>query len=161
MIELDDLDRALLSELQENAYRTHAELARKLDTSKTTVTRRIGRMLSNGVMEIVAVPDLKHVGLNISVLIGLKVDNERLDSIVEQLIVKSAVYYVVVVTGRYDVVIAVGFASITELTRFLKRDLSSIAGITNSETLVCLEVKKRIPGMCFELPASRPNPASG
>ncbi len=143
MFELDGLDRKLISELQKDAYRTHTELARCLGTSKTTVTRRMQRLLNNGVFRIVGVINPQKVGLGTSALIGLDVSLHNVDAVIEQLAARPEVNLITVVTGRYDIVISVTVNSAAELARFLRKEIASIDGVTESETLLALETMKQ------------------
>lgn len=147
MFYLDDLNRRLVVELQKDAYETHAELARRLGTSKTTVTRRIQRLLGEGVIRIVAVPDPRKLGLNVSALIGLSVDLKAIDAICDQLSAKPQVQMVAVIAGRYDIIISVALASTEELANFVTHELATIDGVRDSETLMAMEVRKQTPGV--------------
>lgn len=145
MYDLDSLDRRLVLELQQDAYRTPTELAGILGTSKTTVTRRIRRLLREGVVKIIAVPNPEKIGLETSVLIGLNVDLHSLDQVIEQLAAKSHVHLLAVVTGRYDIVIGVTLSSVQELAGFVRKEIAAIDGVRDSETLVALEIRKQTP----------------
>lgn len=48
---LDELDRALLRLLQEDARRSHRDLARRTGSTQPTVTSRLGRMEDAGVIQ--------------------------------------------------------------------------------------------------------------
>ena len=48
---LDDIDRRILSELQDNASQSLEVIARKVGSSKTAVWKRVHRLMSAGVIE--------------------------------------------------------------------------------------------------------------
>ncbi len=141
--DLDDLDRKLIAELQQDAYRTHASLARMLGVSKTTITRRIQRLLNNGTLRIIGVLNASKIGLNTSALIGLNVNLRESEKIIDKLMGKPQVHLLALVTGRYDVVIGVTVASTAELAQFVTKDVAGIDGVNSSETLFALEIKKQ------------------
>ena len=143
MVRLDDLDRRLISELQQDGYRSHAELARMLGTSKTTIARRIKRLVDDGVMKIVGVLDVKKVGLTTQALICLNIDIKHIDSVLQQLVSKREVHWSVVATGRYDIITFVTVASTAELGQFLRQEIAGIPGILQTETLLVLETRRR------------------
>lgn len=145
MFTLDDLDRGLISELQKDGYRSHAELARKFGSSKSTVTRRIQRLIAEGVVRIVAAVDADMIGLSTSAMIGLNVDPKHINSILEQLSAKSQVHMLAHVAGRYNIVAIIAVSSSKELARFVKKEIAAIEGIWASETLLALEIKKGPP----------------
>jgi DNA-binding Lrp family transcriptional regulator len=45
-------------------------------------------------------------------------------------------------TGRFDIMANVQFVSIDELYAFLRKELPKIEGLKNSETAICLRVRK-------------------
>ena len=145
MVSLDDLDKRLIAEMQKNGDRPHAELARSLGTSKSTVTRRIQRLINEGVVRIVAVVDADMIGLSTSALIGLNVDPKHIDSILEQLGANPRVHLLALVTGRWDIVAVIAVASSKELAHFVREEIVSIEGVRASETLLALELKKKPP----------------
>ncbi len=140
---LDELDRKLIAELQQDAYRTHASLAQMLGVSKTTITRRIQRLLDNGTLRIIGVLDASKIGLNTSALIGLNVNLRNSEAIISHLTTKPQVHLLALVTGRYDIVIGVTVGSTAELAQFVTKDVASIDGVQSSETLFALEIKKQ------------------
>jgi Lrp/AsnC family transcriptional regulator for asnA, asnC and gidA len=145
VVNLDDLDKRLITEMQKNGDRPHAELARSLGTSKSTVTRRIQRLIKEGVVRIVAIVDADMIGLSTAALVGLNVDPKHVDSILEQLGAKRQVHLLALVTGRYDIVAVIAVASSQELAHFVREEIISIEGIRASETLLALELKKKPP----------------
>jgi Lrp/AsnC family transcriptional regulator for asnA, asnC and gidA len=143
VIDLDDLDKRLIAAMQKNGDCSHTELARSLGTSKSTVTRRIQRLINEGVVRIVAVVDADMIGLSTSALIGLNVDPKHIDSILEQLGAKPQVHLLAPVTGRYDIVAVIAVASSKELAHFVREEIVSIDGVRASETHLALELKKK------------------
>ncbi len=142
MVTLDDLDRKLISELQKDGYRAHTELARRFGTSKSTVTRRIRRLITEGVVRIVAAVDADMIGLGSSAMIGLNVDPKHIDSVLEQLAAKSQVHMLALVAGRYNIAAIIAVPSPKELAHFVMKELAGIEGIRASETLLALEIRK-------------------
>lgn len=61
-VSLDGLDRKLIQKLQVNGQKTNVALAKELTISESTVRRRIERLQREGVIKIVAVPNLRKIG---------------------------------------------------------------------------------------------------
>jgi DNA-binding Lrp family transcriptional regulator len=51
MISLDDHDRAILHQLDQNARQTYSQMAEKLDLTKNAVSYRIKKMMKNGIIK--------------------------------------------------------------------------------------------------------------
>lgn len=153
MLELDDLDMKLITEVQDKGFRAHSELARSLGVSKSTATRRLRRLIDHGVVRIVAAVDADMIGLSTAALIGLNVVPKHLDSILGLLEKKPQVHMLVTVAGRYDIVAIIAVGSSKELAQFVKNEIATIDGIRASETLFALEIRKGPP--LFVVPHNR------
>ncbi len=66
---LDDLDRGIIRILQRDGRTPNTDVARALDVTETTIRNRVTRLLDDGLIEIVAVPTPKAVGLTMSAII--------------------------------------------------------------------------------------------
>lgn len=65
MKKLKDTDYKILSELVKNSKISDRELAKKIDVSQSTVTRRRGRLESRGLLNYTAIPDFGRLGFEI------------------------------------------------------------------------------------------------
>lgn len=139
---IDDLDRKLILELQKGRYSRYASLAKKLQVSQSTVSRRISRLVKERIVRIVALPNIRALGYEADAFIAMNVDVSKIEDICEKLGTHPNVYTVSVVFGRWDIVISVLFYSLDLLTEFIKKDLSHIEGIRRIETLYVAEIKK-------------------
>lgn len=139
---IDDLDRKLILELQKGRYSRYASLARKMQVSQSTVSRRINRLVKERIVRIVALPNIRALGYEGDALIAMNVDLGKIDDICEKLGTNPHVYTVSVVFGRWDIVISVLFQSVDLLTEFIKKELSHLEGVRTIETLYVAEIKK-------------------
>ncbi|MDH3189302.1 MAG: AsnC family transcriptional regulator, partial [Acidimicrobiia bacterium] len=106
---LDDLDLGIVSILQADGRTSNREVGRKLGVSEATVRNRISRLLSEDLIEIVAVPTPRAVGMTLSAIIGVSVSLRSLEDVLAQLVTKSEVRYVGIATGRYEIIIEAFF----------------------------------------------------
>ncbi len=80
---MDDIDRTILSMLQDNADLPGKVIAEAVGLSTSAVERRIGRLKQAGVIEkIVAVVSPEAVGRTLSVLVELEIQNEHRHTLV-------------------------------------------------------------------------------
>lgn len=141
--ELDVVDRCLIALLQTDGRLSHAEIARRLGVPEPTVRRRMKRLLDEGAMQIVAVPDPHKIGYGIHAIVGAKVQPGRAGDVVAALMAMRQVRYVGVTAGTYDVVTEALFKDNEDLRVFLTETLGQIDGLQATETSYVLQVAKR------------------
>src|SRR6188472_1896182 len=100
---LDDIDRAIVRELQEDGRRTFREIGRKLDLSERTIRTRVRRMQDDGVLRILAFADPYRVGDSVLAMVLIRVATGAHDRVVETLTEWPEVSYISSLLGRSDV----------------------------------------------------------
>jgi len=144
-VKIDSLDERLIKLLQKDARRSSDVLAKQLKVSPATVRRRMRRLIQNGTMRIAAIADPAKIGLPLAVMIALHVEHDKLDSVVEQLYKRPEVGWLSSTTGRFDIMALARFPSAEGLSKFIQKEITEIDGIRDSETFVCLNIKKDLP----------------
>ena len=139
---LDEIDRRVIKILQADGRRPNTEIARELHVSETTIRKRVSELVSLGLINIVAVPTPRAVGLNLSAIIGISVNLPKLREISEELKRQKEVRYVGVSTGRYDIIVEAFFFDQQHFLDFISSKLSRMDGITSLETSMILDVVK-------------------
>ena len=139
---LDDLDKSIIKCLQADGRRPYAQIGRQLQVPEATVRQRAERLIHRGVIQIVGVTDPLAMGFQQPALIGLKVDAARLDAIAAEIAELDEVTYLVVTTGRFDLMCEVVCEDNEHLLRVLTERLAVIDGIRSTETLVELRFVK-------------------
>src|ERR1700740_1999030 len=139
---LDEVDRRLLRILKADGRRPNTEIARELHLSETTIRKRIAQLVSQGLINIVAVPTPRAVGMNLSAIIWISVMLPQLRAVSEELKRQREVRYVGVSTGRYDIIVEAFFFNQGHFLDFISSRLGKMDGITGLETSVILDVVK-------------------
>jgi len=75
---LDELDKRVIKILQDDGRRPNTDIAKELRVSETTVRKRISQLVSGGLINNVAVPRPRAVGLNLSAIIHISILLPRL-----------------------------------------------------------------------------------
>jgi Lrp/AsnC family transcriptional regulator, regulator for asnA, asnC and gidA len=128
--------------LQVDGRKPNTEIARELGLSETTVRKRISQLVSRGLINIVAVPTPRAIGMNLSAIIGISVVLPKLREISEELKRQREVRYAGVSTGRYDIIVEAFFFDQQHFLDFISTRLGRLEGITSLETSVILDVVK-------------------
>ena len=143
MADIDIVDRCLIALLQTDGRLSHAEIARKLAIPEPTVRRRMKRLLDDGAMQIVAVPDPHKIGYPIHAIVGAKIQPGRTSDVVSALMALRQVRYIGVTAGTYDIVVEALFKDNDDLRVFLTETLGRVEGLLGTETSYVLQVAKR------------------
>lgn len=139
---LDELDRAILRQLEEDGRRAFREIARTLGTSEATVRARVKRMQDLEILRIVAFADPERLGNQQLALAMITVDPERHTDVVTALTKLSQVSYVSTLLGRADICAEIATADNVELWEFLKTQVNTIKGVRSVETMSVVHVHK-------------------
>lgn len=139
---VDALDRSIIKMLQSNGRLGNSEIARALDTTETTVRKRIAWLIDERLMSIVAVPTPEAAGAQLSAIIGISVALPALHEVAEALRTYPEIRYVGMSAGRYDVMVEAFFSDQEHMLDFVTDKLGSLTGITDVETSIILKVIK-------------------
>ncbi len=161
----DEFDRKIIALLQQDGRLSNVEVARSLGLTEGTVRKRLDRLLSDGIIRIMAVADPGTLGLTASVVIGIQTDLGQINEVAQRLAALPEVHCVNIVTGTYDVMIEAVLPTGEHLLSFLIDKLATIPGVKRTETSHVLQVVKRacdwtVPGTSAERLRSVAVPAS-
>lgn len=156
----DTLDRQIISLLQQDGRVCYAEIARALDVSEATARRRVERLITEGVIEVVACVEPRRIGLQAEALVYLQCDLDKLTQIGQRLAAMPEVREALYTSGAHDMVLRIVLPSGDDLLPFLTRRVAPIPGIKTTQTSYILHKEKRIKDwQVAELPEEdRPTP---
>ena len=103
MVELDEIDRKLLSALLDDGRLYQRQLAGLIGVAQGTVTNRLNRLTESGVIKGYHVNlDAKKIGWSMTVLIGLRIEKRSIMSVQGIIANDPRVISVYDVTGEFD-----------------------------------------------------------
>ena len=141
-LELDEVDRAILRSLRQNARMSLQEMSRKSGISDATIQFRLKRMKASGVIErftITANPAA--TGYAVTAIMLVQTDTERHDQTVSALARIPEITEVYGILGEYDLFVKVWSGSLEELNSLINDRIRSIEGIEDLHEMV---VAKRV-----------------
>ncbi len=141
---VDSLDEQIVRLLGQNAQQNSETLAKQLNVSAATVRRRLRKLTRSDLLRIVGVVDPASFGFPVIVLFAFDIVHDKVELATKQLSELPGVRFVSTITGRYDVMAIARFRSTERLSEFMTKDLAQLEGCRDSETFVCLQVKKGI-----------------
>ncbi len=149
--DLDDTDKSILTELQNDSSISNVELARRISLSPPAVHARIKRLEELGyVRQYAAILDREMVGYDLLCLVNVTLEMHHIENInlfrdaVTQMPEVLECYFI---TGEFDYLIKVAARSRKELERFLMEKLTPIPGIARIATSIVLTEIKFTTGL--------------
>jgi Lrp/AsnC family transcriptional regulator for asnA, asnC and gidA len=139
---LDDVNKHIIDQLQQDGRMSYAALAKKIGLSEAAARQRVQRMLDAGMMQIVAVTDPLTLGFHRQVMIGLKVEGD-MRAVAEKIAQIPEVDYVVVCAGSYDILAELVCTDDEHLLGLLNDKIRTIDGVRSTETYVYLKLAKQ------------------
>jgi Lrp/AsnC family transcriptional regulator for asnA, asnC and gidA len=97
-----------------------------------------------GYLKVVAVTNPLMMGMRTMALIGIHTDGVKMLQVAEEISKIEEVVYLVVVSGRYDIICEVFCRDHEDLLKFLTEKLAKIDGIRETESFIHLKIVKEI-----------------
>lgn len=99
---LDQVDRMIIRQVQADGRMSFTEIATNTGTSATSAADRFRRLVADGIVRIVAMPDPTRIGLHLSGLIHLVLDRPTRE-VVERLRGVPEIGFITVMSGSYPI----------------------------------------------------------
>jgi DNA-binding Lrp family transcriptional regulator len=140
-LQLNDLDRQLIAQLQSNARASTADLARSLGVARTTVVSRLAKLESNGVIVGYTVRLGATEGAQgIQAFVSLAVSPKSAKSVIDRLSMLPELRQLAAVSGEFDY-LAVLRAPSTQRLDALLDEIGVIEGVIRTTTSVLLAMR--------------------
>jgi DNA-binding Lrp family transcriptional regulator len=138
---LDDLDLAILAELEQNARMPISELARRLDSPNSTIRDRIRGLEESGVIQgYTAIINPGKLGLGIKAIIqASRAQSVSLEDFYTEAVEFPEVTCMQLVTGETDQLITVHVHDVEHLKEVIFHKVGALPGLTKSNTTIVLE----------------------
>ena len=142
-LDLDEVDRAILSSLRENARISLQEISRRSGVSDATIQFRLRRLKSNGVIERFTIATSPAAtGYAVTAIILVQTDGDRHDRTVSELVKVPQITEVYGVLGEYDLFLKVWCRSLDELKVIINDNIRSLQGIEDLHEIIVMERAK-------------------
>lgn len=141
---MDDTDNLIIEALQKDGRVAFAQIAQQLNVSPGMIRMRYNRLVEMGVLRVVAITNPLRLGYTTMAMIGVRTDGERMLEVAEKVASLDEVIYLIVVSGRFDILAEVVCKDHEHLLRFLTEKLYAIEGVRESETFIHLKITKEV-----------------
>jgi DNA-binding Lrp family transcriptional regulator len=141
-MDIDEIDIAIMKEVQEDSKTSYRDIAKKLGLSVGTVHNRVKKMSNMGIIKsFAAVLDPEKLGFDLTAVILMQVDGGHIVDVEKTVAKSKSVMAVYDTTGDYDIITIAKFRSREELNSFIKETLK-MPNVKRSVTSIVLNVVK-------------------
>lgn len=141
---LDKIDLHIIEAMRKDGREAFAQIAEQLNVSPGMIRQRYNRLVEMGYLKVVAVTNPLMMGKRTMAMIGVRTDGRRLLEVAEHLTKFDEVVYIVVVSGRYDLMIEVFCRDHEDLLKFMTEKLAKVDGVRETESFMHLKIIKEI-----------------
>jgi DNA-binding Lrp family transcriptional regulator len=135
VLELDELDLAVISALAHDGRQSNREIGRQLGVSDGTIRARLRRMEDVGMLRITAQVDPYRVGtVGAWAFLGVETEGADTKATAEQLAAIPEISLVAITAGRHDLFVHAATSTRTRLVDLIVNELRELPGIRTTET---------------------------
>ena len=139
---LDNVDRAIIEELEKDSRTSQRKLASKIGVAQGTITNRMQRLENNGVIKGYGVKlDAESVGWGMTIMAGLRIEKGRMIEVQEKIASDPRVFTVYDITGDWDSMVLARVEDRSDLDD-LTKSVFTLEGVVRSFTHVVLNTVK-------------------
>jgi Lrp/AsnC family transcriptional regulator for asnA, asnC and gidA len=138
---LDDIDRRIIDQLQEEGRRPYTEIARAVGISEASVRQRVASLTERGVIQIVAATSPIALGM-IQAFISVRVAGPGMQRAAELIAAIPEVDYVAVCTGPTDLLVGAVCRDNEHLLEVVTNGIRDVPGVVETDTAVILSELK-------------------
>jgi Lrp/AsnC family transcriptional regulator for asnA, asnC and gidA len=138
---VDELDRGIIEALQANGRVPFRRIAARLGVSEATVRARYARLVSAGILQVVAVTNPLGLGYE-QALVAVKTSGAP-DEIADEISRWPEADYVIATAGQFDIVVEIVASDRRHLLELTNR-MRSLPDVVSTETFMYLEMWKQL-----------------
>jgi Lrp/AsnC family transcriptional regulator for asnA, asnC and gidA len=142
--DLDKIDIQIMDALREDGRIAFAQIADQLGVSPGMIRMRYNRMVEMGFLKVVAITNPLRMGYEAMAMIGIRTEGQKMLEVAEKIAEFEEVVYLIVTSGRFDIIAEVFCRDHADLLRFLTEKLYCIEGVRETESFLQLKIVKEV-----------------
>ncbi|MCZ7588212.1 MAG: AsnC family transcriptional regulator [Gaiella sp.] len=140
--ELDQVDRGIIHALQRNGRESFRRIAASLGVSEATVRARYARLCDQSILQVTGVTNPLGLGFESQAMVGVRTTGPP-EHVADELSHWEEADYVVVTTGRFDLLVEVVCTDRRGLLDVTNR-MRALPEVVSTETFLYLELWKQL-----------------
>jgi len=141
---LDEIDRFIIDALRQDGRTPFAQIAEQLNVSPGMIRVRYNRLIKLGLVRVVAITNPLRMGFKTMAIIGIRSDGRKLLKVARKISALEEVVYLIVVSGRFEIIAEVVCRDHEDLLRFMTEKLYAIEGVRETESFIHLKIEKEV-----------------
>jgi Lrp/AsnC family transcriptional regulator, regulator for asnA, asnC and gidA len=141
---LDDTDRFIIEAMRQDGRVAFAQIAQQLNVSPGMIRVRYNRLVDLGIIKVVAITNPLRMGYTAMAMIGIRTEGDKLLEAASKIAAFEEVIYLIIVSGRYDILAEVVCRDRADLLRFLTERLYLVDGVRDAESFMHLKIEKEV-----------------
>jgi Lrp/AsnC family transcriptional regulator, regulator for asnA, asnC and gidA len=141
-VRLDDLDFALIRELEADGRLSVTGLSERLRASRSTLANRIRRLEEGRAVRFLTLIHPAAIGNPRQILIAINTPPSQTEAVALRLAAAPQIHHVSIHTGRYDIFASLSLPQSTDLWQLINPILMSIPETSKAEVMLCLKIVK-------------------
>jgi len=133
--QIDGLDLQIIQALSQNGRKSFVEIAKKTKLSPVGVKNRVEKLIEQGVLKIQGGLRIETFN-SLSAYIGVEAEKKVVSNLIEKLEKSPLVYHLVKASGSYNLVINIIASNMTQIERFINKEIRSNPGVKRIEVNV-------------------------
>lgn len=142
--DLDAIDLKIMEALREDGRIAFAQIAERLNVSPGMIRMRYNRMVEMGYLKVVAITNPLRMGYEAMAMIGIRTEGQKMLDVAEKIAALDEVVYLIITSGRYDIMAEVFCRDRADLLLFITEKLYGIDGIRETESFIQLKIVKEV-----------------
>lgn len=140
---LDELDFAILGQLQQDGRMSFTELAEKLEVSISNIRSRVSKLIEDKTIQVVGRVDPERVGFHAYANIKISVRPANLiNQLAEKLLEFKEISFMAVTSGDFDIELDVMCRDNNHLVELVNTRISQLEGVHQTQTNMYFKVLK-------------------
>ena len=138
-LSLDEIDKAILKELQEDGRMSYSDLGPKVGLSAPAARQRVQRLIAGDVLNVVGITNPLRLGLPVMAMLGIRAEGD-LRVLADQLRARPEVIYIVFTAGTFDLLVEVVCQTPREMLELVNDGIGKFEGVEHVEKMMYLDI---------------------
>jgi Lrp/AsnC family transcriptional regulator for asnA, asnC and gidA len=141
---LDEIDQYIVDALRKDGRVAFSQIADQLKVSPGMIRQRYNRLVETGYLKVVAITNPLQRGQKTMAVVGIRTDGHMMLEVANNIAALENVVYLMVVSGRFDIMFEVSCRDHEDLLKFITEKLYTIDGVREAETFMHLKIVKEV-----------------